>query len=250
MTTHFASQPLGAIVAADFRAAAVFDRFGLDFCCGGKRTLTEACEQRAIVASEVEAALDGLGSGRLVDLPNNSWAADELTRYIERRHHTFVREQTFVIGARLEKLVKVHGRTHPELERAAALFRELSSELLMHLKKEEEILFPYVRALASAIERGAEAPPNMFGTVKNPIRMMEAEHQDAGRELEQLRAVTSNFTVPPEGCATYRACYQELEAFDRDLRLHIHLENNILFPKAVALEGTLQMPWGNAGISD
>lgn len=240
MTTRFASEPLGTIVASDFRAAAVFDRFGLDFCCNGKRTLTEACEQRAIKADEVEAALEALGSGGAVDVPNDSWPADELTRYIERRHHTFVREQSFVIAARLEKLVQVHGATHPELAVAATHFGDLAAELRMHLAKEEEILFPYVRAMASALERGTGAPPNMFGTVKNPIRMMESEHQDAGHELEQLRSITSNFTVPPDGCATYRACYEELEAFDRDLRTHIHLENNILFPKAVTLESTLQ----------
>ncbi|MFN7980873.1 MAG: iron-sulfur cluster repair di-iron protein [Vicinamibacterales bacterium] len=240
MTTRFGSQSLGSIVAADFRAAAVFDRFGLDFCCGGKRTLSEACEQRGMVVEQVETALDALGTGGTVDVPNESWSADELTRYIERRHHTFVREQTLVIDARLDKLVKVHGRAHPELVTAAEHFGDLASELLMHLKKEEEILFPYVRALASASERGTGAPPNMFGTVRNPIRMMESEHQDAGRELEQLRSITSNFTVPADGCATYRACYEELEAFDRDLRMHIHLENNVLFPKAVALEAALQ----------
>jgi len=242
MTTPFASLPLGTIVAADFRAAAVFDRFGLDFCCGGKRTLTEACALRAIAADDVDAALRALGAGSASDMPNDSWPADELTRYIERRHHTFVREQIFVITARLDKLVKKHGEAHPELASAATHFADLSAELQMHLKKEEEILFPYVRAMASAIERGAAPPPNMFGTVKNPIRMMESEHQSAGNELEQLRSITRHFTVPPDGCTTYRACYEELDAFDRDLRMHIHLENNILFPKAVKLEASLQMP--------
>ena len=118
----------------------------------------------------------------------------------------------------------------------------------MHLVKEEEILFPYIRALAAAEEQGTGAPPNMFGTVMNPIRMMESEHTSAGNELEALRSLMSNFTVPPDGCTTYRVCFEELAAFDRDLRMHIHLENNILFPKAVALE--MQMQGGAGGATN
>ena len=127
------------------------------------------------------------------------------------------------------KLVQVHGDRHPELRDVAAHFGRLADELQMHLLKEENILFPYVRALAAAAEQGGGAPPAMFGSVRNPIRMMEMEHQGAGGELEALRALTANFTVPEDGCATYRACLEALAAFDTDLRTHIHLENNILF---------------------
>jgi regulator of cell morphogenesis and NO signaling len=153
-----------------------------------------------------------------------------------RRHHTYVREQLPVIAARLAKLVSVHGERHPELASASQHVAQLEAELRMHMLKEEEILFPYIRALSLSVDEGRPAPPNMFGTVRNPIRMMEAEHQAAGDELARLREITSGFRTPGDACATYRVCYQELGEFDADLRRHIHLENNVLFPMAVALE--------------
>lgn len=238
MTSRFAAVTLGSIVAADYRAAAVLEQFGLDFCCGGKRTLEEACAQHRLSVPDIDAALSRL-TGAPADVPDASWSADELTRVIVRRHHAYVRAQIPVIGAHLAKLVSVHGGRHPELRSIAGHFEQVADELQMHMVKEEEILFPYIRALAAAEEQEAVAPPNMFGTVMNPIRMMEAEHQSAGNELEAVRALTSNFAVPADGCATYRVCFQELEAFDRDLRMHIHLENNILFPKAMALEAAV-----------
>lgn len=241
MTARFSGSTLGAIVAEDYRAATVLERFGLDFCCGGKRTLEEACEHRTVEVNAVLAALSELGAASSTrDVPDETWAADELTRYIVRRHHTYVREQLPVIDAHLAKLVHVHGERHPELASIAAHFSQIAAELQMHLIKEEEILFPYIRALAAAEEQGTGAPPNMFGTVMNPIRMMESEHSSAGNELELLKTLTSNFTVPDDGCNTYRVCFAELAAFDRDLRMHIHLENNILFPKAVSLEMQVQ----------
>jgi regulator of cell morphogenesis and NO signaling len=236
MTAGLGGTTLGAIVAADYRAADVLERFGLDFCCGGKRTLEEACAQRSVDASIVLAALESTRSARSADVPDDTWAADELTRYIVRRHHSYVRAQIPVIAAHLSKLARVHGARHPELPLIEAHFQAIADELRMHLVKEEEILFPYIRALATAAEQGAPAPPNMFGTVMNPIRMMEAEHQSAGSELEMVRTLTGGFNVPADGCATYRVCFEELKAFDADLRMHIHLENNVLFPKAAALE--------------
>lgn len=233
------TRTLGAIVGADFRAATVFEHFGLDFCCGGKRTLEEACAQRSVDVSAVVEALASLEEPVQPDVPNETWEADELTRYIVRRHHAFVREQIPVIGARLAKLRQVHGERHPELHIVNEHFEDVARELLQHLEKEEQILFPYIRSLATAAEQGTPAPPNMFGTVMNPIRMMEAEHQSAGNELELVRQLTGNFRVPDDACTTYRVCFAELEAFDRDLRVHIHLENNVLFPKAVQLEATV-----------
>ena len=240
MTSRYAGMTLGAIVAADYRAAPVLEGFALDFCCGGKRTLDEACSQRAVSIATVDTALAELGPrDRITDLPDATWSADELTRFIVRRHHTYVRAQLPVIAAHLAKLVSVHAERHPELRLIAAHFAQIADELQLHMKKEEGILFPYIRALAVAVEQGGVPPPDMFGTVMNPIRMMEAEHQSAGNELEIVRALTGNFTVPGDGCATYRVCFEELAAFDRDLRMHIHLENNILFPKAIALEVTV-----------
>ena len=237
MTTAFDSATLGAIVAADYRTAAVLERFGLDFCCGGRRTLDEACAQQGVDASEVLHALAAVPTSAVPqEVPDASWAADRLADYIVARHHTYVRAQVPVISAQLARLQEVHGTRHPELATIAAHFGAVADELRLHMMKEEEILFPYVRALAAAATHGTAPPPAMFGTVANPIRMMEMEHQSAGNGLELLKALSGNFTVPADGCATYRACFAELEAFDRDLRMHIHLENNLLYPRAVALE--------------
>lgn len=240
MTSRFAAVTLGSIVADDYRAGAVLDAFALDFCRDGKRTLEEACGAQGVAVDAVVAALDQLGPRTSTgEMPDAGWAADALSRFIVSHHHSYVRTQLPVIAARLTKLSEVHGARHPELLTITHHFRAIADELTMHLMKEEEILFPFICALARAEAEGSAAPPNMFGTVMNPIRMMEAEHQSAGNELELVRALTGNFTVPADGCATYRVCFEELAAFDRDLRAHIHLENNILFPKAVALEAAV-----------
>jgi regulator of cell morphogenesis and NO signaling len=239
MERGFRNQTLGAIVAANHRAASVLDGYGLDFCCGGKRTLEQACEQRHIDPAAVERHLSMLDSDAEDAYPDDGWGIEPLTRHIVEQHHEYVRAQAPIIVSRLAKLVTVHGRRHPELREVAAHFDQVVAEMQMHMRKEEEILFPYMRALAQASERNDPPPPNIFGTVKNPVRMMEAEHRSAGSELDAVRTLTHDFTVPDDGCATYRVGFEELEAFDRDLRLHIHLENNILFPKAVALEARM-----------
>jgi regulator of cell morphogenesis and NO signaling len=231
---------LGDIVANDYRAAGVFDRFGLDFCCGGKRTFGEACAAARLDPAAVGAELAKLSAtSGADDVPDASWPVEELAHYIVRRHHGYVRQQLPVIGGHLEKLVAVHGERHPELRQIAGHFAELSGELQRHMMKEEQILFPYVQQLAASAEFGLEPPVGMFGSVSNPIRMMEAEHRYAGDELGVIRGLSANYSVPADGCTTYRVCYEALAAFDADLRQHIHLENNILFPGAVALEGTV-----------
>lgn len=231
---------LGEIVAADYRAAAVFDSFGLDFCCGGRRTLDEACRSGNADLSAVLSALQTIGDqapdGRL---PDTSWPAGDLVDYIVRRHHAFVRAQIPVITDHLTRVVAAHGSQHPELQRIADRFAELAAELFMHMTKEEEILFPYIQSLAACIERRLAAPPNLFGTVRNPIRMMEAEHQGAGDDLRVIRELSGDYAIPADACTTYWAVCAELAALDADLRQHIHLENNILFPHAVALEAAV-----------
>lgn len=234
------STTVGDIVAADYRAAGVLDRFGIDFCCGGKRTFGEACAAARLDPVEVGAELAKLPErSGTTGVPDVTWAVDALADYIVRRHHGYVREQLPVIEGHLTKLVAVHGERHPELAQIAAHFAELAGELRAHMAKEEQVLFPYLQRLAATAEFGLEPPVGMFGRVSNPIRMMEAEHRYAGDELGVIREMTSNYAVPSDGCATYRICYEELAAFDADLRQHIHLENNILFPHAVTLEAAL-----------
>jgi regulator of cell morphogenesis and NO signaling len=234
------STTVGDIVAADYRAASVFDRYGIDFCCGGKRTFSDACTARRMDPGEVATELAKLSTTSAAGVPDASWPVADLTAYIVERHHEYVRAQLPVIGGHLDKLVAVHGDRHPELIQVAAHFEQLASELRSHMMKEEHVLFPYLQQLAASAEFGLETPMGRFGSVSNPIRMMEAEHRLAGDELAVIREMTSNYAVPSDGCTTYRVCYEELAAFDADLRQHIHLENNILFPHAVALEAALQ----------
>ena len=234
------STTVGDIVAGDYRAAGVLDQFGIDFCCGGKRTFGEACAAARLDPAEVGAALAKLPERPAVaGVPDVTWAVDALAEYIVRRHHGYIREQVPVIDGHLAKLIAVHGEHHPELLQIAAHFKELAGELRSHMLKEEHLLFPYLQQLAASAEYGLEPPIGMFGSVSNPIRMMEAEHRYAGDELGVIREMTSNYAVPSDGCTTFRVCYEELAAFDADLRQHIHLENNILFPHAVTLEAAV-----------
>lgn len=247
MSTHPYDTTLGDIVARDYRAAAVLERFGLDFCCGGRRTLDEACGAKNVSPQQVAAALDELTGSAPSDAPDRSWDAGALITHIVSVHHAYVREALPSITAHLEKLVRAHGERHPELLRIAEHVDNVARDMKTHMFKEEEVLFPYVRALQAAVTHGAPPPPNMFGTVQNPIRMMEIEHAAAGNELEVIRELTNNYTVPADGCTTYRVCFRELEAFDADLRRHVHLENNVLFPKALGLESELAFGAGHVG---
>ena len=236
MTSPLTDMTVGAIVAEDYRAAAVLERFGIDFCCGGKRTLAEACGAKGCDDHAVASAIAQVRSNPQGSVPPDSeWDAGALVTHIVTTHHAYVREAMPRIAGYLQKLIAAHGERHPELARIAEHFDVLTHELMTHMFKEEQVLFPYVREL-TAIRRGGAPPPNVFGTVRNPIRMMEAEHTEAGHELALVRELSHGYTAPDDGCATYRVCYQELDAFDQDLRRHIHLENNVLFPKAVTLE--------------
>ena len=230
------SMIVGDIVAMDFRAAAVFDRFGIDFCCGGRRSVTDACERARVDVSDVVTALGAITtSGADADDPAK-WPADRLIDYIVETHHGYVRSALPTISAYLAKLEAVHGQRHPELARVRVAFGEVAAELEQHMMKEEQVLFPYVRQLAEIDAAGATMPPSPFGTVGNPIRMMEHEHQAVADEMGEIRVLTDGYVPPADGCTTYRVGMAELERFENDLHRHIHLENNALFPNAIAME--------------
>jgi regulator of cell morphogenesis and NO signaling len=240
--TAVQTMTIGEIVASDYRAASAFSEFGIDFCCGGKRTVEEACTARRVDPAAVIAAVNRATATATATGPaagDDAWEPAALVDHIVTRHHAYVRAAVPRIAGYLAKLAAVHGERHRELFRVADRFAAIGHDLQAHMYKEEQILFPYVRALADAALSGAPMPPNMFGTVRNPIRMMELEHAAAGGELETIRQLTGEFSVPDDGCATYQVCYDELRAFDADLRRHIHLENNVLFPRAAMLEAAL-----------
>lgn len=226
------------IVAADYRTAAIFQRYGLDFCCRGNRTVEAACEEAGLSADGVlrdlaaAAALPSIGGGPRF----NEWELSTLTAYIVGNHHRYVREQLPVITVHADKVARVHGARHPGMVSVAELVGRVSDEMTSHMAKEEGVLFPYIDRIAAASAAGDPLPSAPFGTVENPIRMMEAEHESAGDAMAEIRVLTDGYRVPEDACGTFAVLLQELEAFERDLHQHVHLENNILFPKARALE--------------
>lgn len=230
-------QTVGQIVADDYRTAQIFRSYGLDFCCGGNKTIEEACETKGVNAEEVKTALAGLGKKGADQHNYNEWSLDFLSDYIVNNHHQFVRSEIPDLEFYARKVASVHGERHPELVEIYQLFMQLKDELLEHLDKEEAILFPYVKKLVRAEQEGSSVKDESdFGTAADPVSMMEAEHEEAGEIMETIQNLSDNFTPPEDACASYRVLFESLEGFQIDLHKHVHLENNILFPKALELE--------------
>ena len=229
---------IGDIVATDFRTAGIFEQFGIDFCCGGRMSLADACRAATVDPSDVIRALDSLPPASGVDEDAARWPVDRLIDHIVTVHHGYVRRSMPLIAGYLAKLESVHGARHPELTRVGACFEQVSVELRQHMMKEEHVLFPYIAELAARGDHCGRVP-SPFGTVENPIRMMEREHRDAADGLHAIRELTAGYTAPDDGCTTYQVCMAELARFERDLHRHVHLENNVLFPEAVRLESAL-----------
>ena len=230
-------ETLGQIAAKDLRKAQVFKKFGLDFCCGGKKTVKEACAEKGLDVAKVEQELqhaDQLPSSRPV--PYGDWSLDFLADYIVNTHHSYVNKTLPDISSYAAKVHQVHGNQHPELIRIHQLVDEIKAELTAHMAKEEKVLFPYIKALVAARNKTAPLQAAHFGTVQNPINMMEMEHELVGKNLEEIRSLSNNYALPEDACASYSLLYRLLNEFEDDLHLHIHLENNILFPKALEIE--------------
>lgn len=228
---------IGQYVAEDFRTAAIFSKHKIDFCCQGNRTVEEACDKKGIDSNQLIEELNGVlnsKGGETIDY--KSWPLDLLAEYIEKKHHRYVEEKIPVLRQFLDKLCKVHGSRHPELFKINELFVASAGELASHMKKEELILFPFIKKMVKAkIENGAVQSPQ-FGTVENPIAMMMEEHDNEGARFREIDALTNNYNPPADACNTYKVTYAMLDEFEKDLHLHIHLENNILFPEAIKLE--------------
>ena len=239
-TTH--KKTIGEMVATDYRAATVFESFGIDFCCKGNRTLEDACEQKNIDAAAVKEALD-----KLLIAPGDAnmdfkfWPLDLLTGYIEKKHHRYVEDRIPLLLQYLNKLCKVHGEVHPELFEITKLFSETAGELTAHMKKEELILFPYIRKMLKKSKDGTfvVGAPH-FRSVKNPIKLMMEDHENEGERFGKIAALTGKYNPPADACNTYRVTYALLDEFESDLHKHIHLENNILFPKSIEHEEKVQ----------
>lgn len=228
---------IGELVAQDYRAASIFKKYGIDFCCQGNRTIQDACEAKNIDASSVLVDLNEANKASTASsIDYQSWPLDLLVDYIEKKHHRYVEDKTQEIKPYLDKICRVHGGRHPELLEINNLFNEAAGELAAHMKKEELILFPFIRKIAKAKQENAKLEAPHFGTVENPIQMMMHEHNTEGERFRKIENLSDNYTPPLDACNTYRVTFALLKEFEADLHLHIHLENNILFPKAIELE--------------
>ncbi|HVZ57558.1 MAG TPA: iron-sulfur cluster repair di-iron protein [Chitinophagaceae bacterium] len=228
---------LGELAAADFRKAQVFKRYGLDFCCGGKKTLHQACTEKKISESEVIRELhevDQLSSQE--SLHYNEWDPAFLADFIVNNHHAYVKKSVVPLNELATKVARVHGQEHPETRAIAELVGRVTSELSSHMVKEEQVLFPYIKQLTRRAEAGEPAGTVLFGSVQNPVQVMEDEHEQVGRDMARMKELSGGFAIPEGACASFTLLYKWLSEFEEDLTRHVHLENNILFPKAIELE--------------
>jgi regulator of cell morphogenesis and NO signaling len=220
-------------------ATRIFEKFGIDYCCGGSKPLQDACRQANIAVDDVLRSLEGENASEAssLDLDFKNASLADLIGYILVTHHGFVKQEIPRLKQLLFKVVAVHCASHPELAAVQRSFIGLAEELTAHMMKEEMVLFPYIERLERETRAGKPAPVAPFGSINNPVRMMELEHETAGKALEQIRTLTSAYTPPEEACFSYKTLYSALKDFEADLHEHVHLENNILFPRAIALEG-------------
>lgn len=231
---------IGEMVAADYRTAQVFKNHNIDFCCKGNRSIIEASKRQNVDPELIIREIEAISvAGKEGNTDFKSWPLDLLADYIEKTHHRYVKMQIPILNQYLDKLCNVHGKHHPELFEIAEEFKQSGGELTAHMKKEEFILFPFVRKMMVAKQNNAQLEKPHFGTVDNPVQMMMHEHEVEGDRFRKIAALSNDFTPPKDGCGTYQVTFALLREFEEDLHLHIHLENNILFPKSIAMEKEL-----------
>lgn len=239
-TLSLQDQPVGEIVLNHPETRFLLGKLGIDYCCGGKLSLSRACHRRNLDVDEVvnglEAAIQSQNEAANQELDYRDLSLDALTDHIVDVHHKYVQTVTPEIQRLLDKVSKRHGDEHPELNEIRNIFENVAGELAMHMRKEELILFPWIKrtAMAQRGEIAFQVPP--FGTLANPINMMESEHEGAGGDMERIRELTNNYTLPEGTCMSYWQVYELLKQFEQDLHMHVHLENNLLFPGGLAIE--------------
>ncbi|MEQ1764008.1 MAG: iron-sulfur cluster repair di-iron protein [Pyrinomonadaceae bacterium] len=238
----FATKTVREIALESPATTRVFEEFKIDYCCGGRKSLDEACAAAGldpiVVSQKIEAALKDQ-SARGENGASDKRSASELIDYIISKHHIFTVEEIERLTPLMEKVCTRHGDQHPELFKLQTIFLALANSLIPHMRKEEAVLFPYIQMLESSIAGNSPAAPPHFGTVANPIRMMMADHEEDGERLRVMREITDDYTLPEGACPSYTALYAGLQDLEKDLHRHIHLENNVLFPAAVDLERSI-----------
>jgi regulator of cell morphogenesis and NO signaling len=230
MKNEFVTKTLAQIVKENYQTASIFEKYNLDFCCKGKRSLKQACDENNLPTELIVDEVNNLLNQEIREqIDFDKLSLSELIDYIVSTHHAYTKRELPQILAYLQKVSSKHGERNPELYLIFESFSELKEEMEMHMKKEELILFPRIKELQSGTK------PQGDSNIQAPISVMEDEHDHAGRCLEQMRQLSNNYTPPPDACTTYRLSFSALQAFEKDLHQHVHLENNILFPKAIEI---------------
>ncbi|MCU0359192.1 MAG: iron-sulfur cluster repair di-iron protein [Bacteroidia bacterium] len=230
---------IGQQVVENYRKAEIFKKYGIDFCCGGKKTLSKVCKEKNLDLNLIMNELNKAESAQGFASQNfQAWDAGFLAEYIVNTHHKYVKSAIPFLLELTKKVARVHGADRPELIDIATLFADVADELTAHMFKEEQVLFPYIKQLSASHVNPATQQFPAFSSVEQPILMMEHEHEAVGELFLTIRTLSDNFTPPESACNSYRVSYSKLKEFEEDLHQHIHLENNILFPKALELEET------------
>jgi regulator of cell morphogenesis and NO signaling len=222
-------------------APQIFEKLGIDYCCGGDRSLEEACAASNLSVDQVLDSLELAEQVARAKQKDHNWQGEplaDLVVHIQGTHHKYTREEITRLSPLFDKVVAVHAKNHPELQQLRAAFRGLAQELTTHMMKEEAVLFPYIVRMEEAVIQREPVLPPPFGTVRNPVAMMMHDHDSAGEALRAMRQASAGYTPPADACVSYQALFMALADFEKDLHQHIHLENNILFPRAIEMEGT------------
>ena len=236
MTT--AIETVGQYVAHDNRTAAIFSKYKIDFCCKGHRTVEEVCEEKGLTPESLKTELFAVMATKAIDeVDFTSWPAAELADYIEKNHHKYIEEKTPILLAYLHKLCAVHGDKHPELHEINTLFQISAAALAHHMKKEELVLFPFIKKMQMALQEQINIVQPPFGSIDTPLGALQEDHESEGNLLAKIAELTNQYTPPAEACETYQITLALLREFEQNLHQHIHLENNILFLKAKEMEG-------------
>ena len=237
--TVMTTKTVRELVVENPAATRIFEKLGIDYCCGGSQSLEQACDKANVSIDQVLDTLEMAEETARAAQQVRDWNREplgELIAHIKNTHHKYTREEAVRLTALLQKVCSVHGKNHPELFEIQRAFMGLAQELTTHMMKEEMVLFPYIERMEEAVIQREPLLPAPFGTVQNPVSMMQHEHDSAGDALRVIRKASNDFTTPADACVSYQTLYNALFAFEADLHQHIHLENNILFPRAIAME--------------
>jgi regulator of cell morphogenesis and NO signaling len=239
MTSVTVEKTVRDVVLESPAATRVFEALGIDYCCGGGQSLETACRTANLSIDQVLESLEAAERASTAGPDARNWQLEplaDLIAHIKNTHHRYVREEIVRLDPLFAKVCSVHGSNHPELLQARVTFAGLAQELTTHMMKEDMVLFPYIVRLEEAVIEKHPVMPSPFGSVKNPVEMMMRDHDDAGKALRELRQITNTYTAPADSCLSFQTLYRALAEFEADLHQHIHLENNILFPRAVEME--------------